>query len=163
MKLLFPKQNYNVLSPRSYTHISVSDLYISRIGLPILLQEICGPILGIYKLLTDTWMWKLGLRPHNSKRRNTEMRFSLQCVVNQPWFFSSPHYEILNYTFKKFKLVQIQFLIKIFKLHCRFITVHTALVLLRSPTFLDSSHAVGNMRGAYKLSWEALIKIYKAQ
>jgi hypothetical protein len=38
IKLLFPKQNYNVLSPSSYTHISVSDLYISRIGLPILLQ-----------------------------------------------------------------------------------------------------------------------------
>jgi hypothetical protein len=39
MKLLFPKQNYNVLSPSSYTHISVRDLYITRIGLPILLQE----------------------------------------------------------------------------------------------------------------------------
>jgi hypothetical protein len=38
-KLLFPKQNYNVLSPSSYTHISVRDLYISRIGLPIQLQE----------------------------------------------------------------------------------------------------------------------------
>ena len=36
---LFPKQYYNVLSPSSYTHISVRDLYISRIGLPILLQE----------------------------------------------------------------------------------------------------------------------------
>ncbi len=35
---LFPKQNYNVLSPNSYTHISVRDLYISRIGLSILLQ-----------------------------------------------------------------------------------------------------------------------------
>jgi hypothetical protein len=39
MKLLFPKQNYNVLPPSSYTHISVIDLHISRIGLPILLQE----------------------------------------------------------------------------------------------------------------------------
>jgi hypothetical protein len=38
LELLFPKQNYNVLSPRSYTHISVRDLYISRIDLPILLQ-----------------------------------------------------------------------------------------------------------------------------
>ncbi len=38
MKLLFPKQNYSVLSPSSYTPISVRDLYISRIGLPILLQ-----------------------------------------------------------------------------------------------------------------------------
>jgi hypothetical protein len=38
LKLLFPKQNYNVLSPISNTHISVRDLYISRIGLPIQLQ-----------------------------------------------------------------------------------------------------------------------------
>jgi hypothetical protein len=41
----------------------VSDLYIPTIGLPILLEEICGPILGLYKSLTDTLMWKLGLRP----------------------------------------------------------------------------------------------------
>jgi hypothetical protein len=38
MKLLFTKQNYNVLSPSSYTLISLRDLYIFRIGLPILLQ-----------------------------------------------------------------------------------------------------------------------------
>ncbi len=37
MKLLFLKQNYDVLSPSSYTHISVRDLNISRMGLPILL------------------------------------------------------------------------------------------------------------------------------
>ncbi len=46
-KLLFPKQKYNVLSPSSYTHKSVIGLYNSRIDLPILLQEICGPILGV--------------------------------------------------------------------------------------------------------------------
>ncbi len=33
MKRLFPKHNYNVLSPSSYTHISLRDLYISSIGL----------------------------------------------------------------------------------------------------------------------------------
>jgi len=38
MSLLFTTQNYNVQSPSSYTHISVRDLYISRISLPILLQ-----------------------------------------------------------------------------------------------------------------------------
>jgi hypothetical protein len=38
MKLLFPKQNFNVLSSSSYTHISVRDLYIPTIGLPILLH-----------------------------------------------------------------------------------------------------------------------------
>ncbi len=67
---LFLKQNYNALSPNSYTHISVRDLYISRIGL-LYCSQICGPILGIYKSLTDTWMWKLGLRPRNSQKRNT--------------------------------------------------------------------------------------------
>ncbi len=36
--LLFPKQNYNVLSPNFYIHVSVWYLYIPRIGLPILLQ-----------------------------------------------------------------------------------------------------------------------------
>ena len=56
IKMLFPKQNYNVLSPSSYIQISVRDLlYIfPGSGLPILLQEICGQILGIYKSLTDT-------------------------------------------------------------------------------------------------------------
>jgi hypothetical protein len=38
MKLLFTKHNYNFLSPSSYTHMSVKDLYISRINLPILLR-----------------------------------------------------------------------------------------------------------------------------
>ncbi len=36
------------------------DLYISRIGLPILLQEICGPILGINSSQTlecGNWDW----------------------------------------------------------------------------------------------------------
>ncbi len=55
MKLLFPKHNYNVLSPSSYIHVSVRDLYISRIYLPVLLfRDICGQILGTYKSLTVT-------------------------------------------------------------------------------------------------------------
>jgi hypothetical protein len=37
------------LSPNFHIHVSVSDLYIPKLGLPILLQEICEPILGIYK------------------------------------------------------------------------------------------------------------------
>ncbi len=35
--LLFPKQNYIDLSPNFHVHVSVSDLNIPRIGLPILL------------------------------------------------------------------------------------------------------------------------------
>ncbi len=37
-----------------YIYVSMSDLYIPAIDLPIMLQEICGPILGIYKSLTYT-------------------------------------------------------------------------------------------------------------
>ncbi len=35
---LFPKQNYNVLSLNFHVHVSVSDLCIPRINLPIFLQ-----------------------------------------------------------------------------------------------------------------------------
>jgi hypothetical protein len=31
-----------------HRHVPLSDLYIITVGLPVLLQEICGPILGIY-------------------------------------------------------------------------------------------------------------------
>ncbi len=37
-----------------HIQVSVSDLYITTIGLPNLLEEICRPVLGLYKSLTDT-------------------------------------------------------------------------------------------------------------
>jgi hypothetical protein len=51
---IFPEKEYGGLSPNFHIHACVSDLYISMIGLPILLEEICRPILGLYKSLTDT-------------------------------------------------------------------------------------------------------------
>jgi hypothetical protein len=48
-KQIFPQKEYRGLSPNFHIHASVSDLYIPRIGLPILLEEICRPILGLYK------------------------------------------------------------------------------------------------------------------
>ena len=78
---LFPKQNYNVLSPNSYL-IYLWEIYIFP-G-PICLfccRKICEPIIGIHKSLTDTWMWKLGLRLRNSFSANTSMGFSLQFVL----------------------------------------------------------------------------------
>jgi hypothetical protein len=52
-KQIFPEKEYWGLSPNFHIHASVSDLYIPTIGLPILLEEICRPILGLYKSLTD--------------------------------------------------------------------------------------------------------------
>jgi hypothetical protein len=54
-----------------FIHVSVSDLYIPMIGLPILLQKNICAILGVYTSLTDTWMWKLGMRLRNSFPGNT--------------------------------------------------------------------------------------------
>ncbi len=79
LKQIFPEKEYWGLSPNFHIHASVSDLYIFTIGLPVLLEEICRPILGLHKSLTDTWMWKLGLRPRYSQKRNTKVGFSLQC------------------------------------------------------------------------------------
>jgi len=46
---IFIKQNYNVLSPNSHIHVSVSDLHIHRIGLPIFCcSQIGRPNLGMY-------------------------------------------------------------------------------------------------------------------
>ncbi len=54
MKQLFPKQNYEILSLSSYTHISVRDLYISTIGLPIPLHgNMWTDPRSVYKSLTD--------------------------------------------------------------------------------------------------------------
>ncbi len=44
MKLLFPKQNFNFLSPSSYTHIYVRYLYIFPGSVRLSwCREICGP------------------------------------------------------------------------------------------------------------------------
>jgi hypothetical protein len=54
LKQIFPEKEYRGLSPNFHIHVYVSELYIPTVGLPFLLEEICGPILGIYKSLTDT-------------------------------------------------------------------------------------------------------------
>jgi hypothetical protein len=53
-KQIFPEKEYRGLSPNFHIHASVSELYIPTIGLPILLEEMCRLILGLYKSLTDT-------------------------------------------------------------------------------------------------------------
>jgi hypothetical protein len=40
-KQIFPEKEYRGLSPNFHIHVTVSDLYIPTIGLPILLEEIC--------------------------------------------------------------------------------------------------------------------------
>jgi hypothetical protein len=51
-KQIFQEKELRGNSPNFHLHVSVSDLYIPMIDLPILPQKICGPILGMYQLLT---------------------------------------------------------------------------------------------------------------
>ena len=44
-KQIFPEKEYRGLSSNVHIHASVSELYIPTIGMPILLDEICRPIL----------------------------------------------------------------------------------------------------------------------
>ncbi len=60
-KQIFPEKELRGLSPNFHIHVSVSDLYIPTIGLPILLQENIWTDHG-NKLFIDTCMWKLGLQ-----------------------------------------------------------------------------------------------------
>ncbi len=80
-KQICPEKNCAGTVPVSTSMcLIMSDLYyIPTIDLAVLLQEICGPILGIYNSLTFTWMRKLGLKPRYSQKRNTYWGFSLQC------------------------------------------------------------------------------------
>ncbi len=49
-------------------------------------RRIGRSIVGIYKSLTDTWMWKLGLRPDNSFSGNICFEFSVLrlCSASSP-------------------------------------------------------------------------------
>ncbi len=53
LKQIFPEKEYRGLGPNFHIHASVSHLYIPTIGPPILLEEICRPILVLSKSLTD--------------------------------------------------------------------------------------------------------------
>jgi hypothetical protein len=64
LKQIFPEMKLRGLVPNLYIHvcICVRDLYIPMIGPQVQYSEIGGPIVGIYKSLTDAWMEKLGTR-----------------------------------------------------------------------------------------------------
>jgi hypothetical protein len=53
-KQIFPEMELRGLVPNFHIDVSVSDLNIPTISPPIMLQKIGGPIVGIYKSVTDT-------------------------------------------------------------------------------------------------------------
>ncbi len=75
-RLYIPSWELRGLSPNFYIHVSVSYLYIPRIGPHISSSRNDSSIVGLYNSLTDTWMWKLGLRPRYSFSGNICFQFS---------------------------------------------------------------------------------------
>jgi hypothetical protein len=65
------------LGPNFHIHVSVSDLYTSRICPHISCGRTGRSIVVIYKSLTDTILWKLGLWPRNSFTGNICFEFSV--------------------------------------------------------------------------------------
>ncbi len=86
--------NYNF-----YTQISVRDLYISRIGLSILLlPNMWTDSVNIEIAHTDAWMWRLGLWPRNSFSGNIFFKFSVlvlcSVVSDRKTVFMSKHLQL---------------------------------------------------------------------
>ncbi len=72
------------LSPNFHIHVSVTNLYIARIGPHISCSRIDRSVVGIYKSLTDTWIWKWGLWPCNSISENVYFQFSVLVLCSVP-------------------------------------------------------------------------------
>ncbi len=70
------------LVPNFHIHVFVSDLNIPSISPPIFCSKTGWPIVGIFKSLTETWMWKVGARPRSFISWNICFEFSVQCLCS---------------------------------------------------------------------------------
>jgi hypothetical protein len=77
-----PEKEFRDLSPNFHIHVSISNLSIPRISPHIFLQKNRQTNLGIYKSLTDSWTWKLGLRLRKSLSGNICFKFWVLCLCS---------------------------------------------------------------------------------
>ncbi len=73
LKQIFPEKEYRGLSPNFNIHVSMSELYILTMVLPILLEEICRLILGINRSQTHecgNWDWGRAIPRKGIYKRN---------------------------------------------------------------------------------------------
>jgi hypothetical protein len=82
LKQIFPEKELRAASVPILTFMFLCAIYIfPRSVCLFCCRKIGVPIVGIYKSLTETWMWILGLRPCSSScSGNTKIEISLQCL-----------------------------------------------------------------------------------
>ncbi len=78
---IFPEMKLRGIVPNFHIHVSLSDLHIPTIGPQTHYNKIGRPIVGIYKSLTDTLMWKLRTRPSSFISGN--ICFECYSVISQ--------------------------------------------------------------------------------
>ncbi len=95
--LCFPRKGIAWPQPHfPHSCVSVSDLYI-RISPHIFLQQNRQTDPGNIYSITDTWMWKLGLRQRNSFSGNICFEFSVLCLAECDewlWFLQANVFSI---------------------------------------------------------------------
>ncbi len=76
---VFPEKELRGPSPPTFICLRAKYIYCIFLGSVHIFScsRLSRPIAGICKSLTDTWMWKLGLRPRNSFSGNFCFAFSL--------------------------------------------------------------------------------------
>ncbi len=78
---VFPEKELLALSPNFNIHVYLSNLCPGPVHI-FSCSRIGRPIVGIYKSLTDTWIWKLGLGLRNSFSENICFKFSVLCLCS---------------------------------------------------------------------------------
>ncbi len=101
-----------IARPQSqFPHSCVCERFIyciSMIGPYNSCSRIGISIIGIYKSLTDTWMWKLGLWPRNSFSGNICFQFSAWFyAVLTPRTFRDTRLEQNEFTEKREKIITV--------------------------------------------------------
>ncbi len=81
---MYSQKRKSGLSPSFHIHtVCLWAIYIFSGSVHLFsCSRIGRPIVGIYKSLKDAWMWKLGLRPHNSFSGNACFEFSVLCLCS---------------------------------------------------------------------------------